>query len=221
MMKLSEKLYAYTADLWKEAADKPFVTGMALGTIDQERFRNYMLQDYLYLEEYIDILSSTLDYTSDPDLRTFLHSIIDETQNETERVHLPNMRKIGIQEDEISGAVMTDVLAGYLDFMRRELKEKGLIAGLTVLLQCSWIYAYIGQRVSERYAQVITSSPFRSWFEAYTCDAYIECNQKWIDAVDSETAGISQKEQDRLCDVFRQCAVYENRFWDWLYGDPV
>lgn len=43
-MKLSDILYEGAVDLWREAADKPFVKEMALGILDEEKFRNYMVQ---------------------------------------------------------------------------------------------------------------------------------------------------------------------------------
>ena len=52
-------------------------------------------------------------------------------------------------------------------------------------------------------------------------DEYIAGNQKWIDVLDKETAGISPLERDKLCGVFRMCAIYENRLWDWLYEESV
>ena len=48
-MKFSEMLHAGADDLWREAADKPFVREMALGTLTENKFRNYMILDYLYL----------------------------------------------------------------------------------------------------------------------------------------------------------------------------
>ena len=63
-MKFSDILYAHAKDLWEEAAEKPFVIAMADGTLDPARFRYYMLQDYLYLLDYIDILRSIRTYTT-------------------------------------------------------------------------------------------------------------------------------------------------------------
>ena len=56
-MKLSERLYDGAIELWRVAADKPFVREMALGTLDEKRFRHYMIQDYFYLLDYIEILN--------------------------------------------------------------------------------------------------------------------------------------------------------------------
>ena len=217
-MKLSEILYAGVADLWKEAAGKPFVVDMARGTLDRERFRSYMIQDHLYLTGYIDLLKRTMDHTEDPELTAFLDDVIRETRNESERVHIPNMRKAGVTDEELASSVMAEVIAEYLDYMRRQLEEEGLLAGLTALLQCSWVYAFIGQEMTEKYPEDVAASPFGSWFEAYTCHEYVICNQKWIDALDKESKGISLDKRDRLCRIFRTCAMYENRFWDWLYN---
>ena len=216
-MNLSDILFARVEDLWKEAAQKPFVTEMAKGSLQEGLFRCYMLQDYLYLLDYIDILNCTLEFTADPGLQAFLRGIIGATENETKHVHIPNMKKIGITDDEIDQCVKAPVIAEYVDYMKRQLQEYGMIAGLTALLQCSWVYAYIGQSVTARYADEVAVSPYRSWFGAYTSDEYLKSNREWIEWLDGETKGIGEEETENLCKIFETCAGYENRFWDALY----
>lgn len=220
-MKFSDILYEHAADLWEEAAKKPFVVEMAEGTLSPDRFRFYMLQDYLYLQDYIDILKSFQTFTNKPSLRAFLDRIIEETEQETYRVHVPNMKKIGVRDEDIRNAERSGVIEEYVEYMRRQLRDSGLLAGLTTLLQCSWVYAYIGRKVTERYSEYLEKSPYRSWFAAYTCPEYIDANQMWIDVLDRETEEIAQKDAEKLCRVFRQCAIYENQFWDFLYSDNL
>ena len=145
--------------------------------------------------------------------------IIEGTEQETYLVHVPNMRKIGVSDEDIRNAERTGVIAEYIEYMREQLQDSGLLAGLTALLQCSWIYAYIGRKVTEKYSEQLKDSPYRSWFIAYTCPEYVEANQMWIDVLDRETEGIGQEERDELCRIFRQCAVYENQFWDTLHSN--
>lgn len=216
-MRLSDILYEKAEKLWKEAAGKPFVCEMAKGTLDEKRFRIYMMQDYLYLLDYIDILKSTAALTSDPGLQTFLQDIIEDTRNETFRVHVPNMKEIGISDSDLSDCSKAEVIIEYVDYMRQQLEENGLIAGLTALLQCSWVYAYIGEVLTARYPDEIAVSPYRSWFEAYTCREYVESNRKWIDVLDQETEHIGMDETEKLCSIFQKCAEYENLLWDALY----
>lgn len=112
-MKFSDQLYAGVNDLWREAADKPFVREMALGTLSEKRFRNYMIQDYMYLLDYIEILCFIRSQTEDEDLRRFLLAVINETESETYRVHLPHMRKIGVSDEETATAVRLQVISEY------------------------------------------------------------------------------------------------------------
>ena len=217
-MKLSETLYAGACDLWREAADKPFVKAMATGTLGESLFRNYMIQDYLYLLEYIEILRQIRELAKEAALRDFIQNVISETENETYRVHLPQMKKIGVSDKEITEAVKSPVIAEYTGYMRGQLQAHGLLAGLTALLQCSWLYAYIGENLHSQYAREIQKSPYQSWFAAYTCTEYISTNQKWIDVLDSEAEGINSETISLLTHIFRTCAGYENKLWDELWN---
>ena len=216
-MKFSDKLYAGVNDLWREAADKPFVREMALGTLSEKRFRNYMIQDYLSLLDYMEILSFIRSQTEDEVLRRFLLAVINETESETYRVHLPHMRKIGVSDEETASAVRLQVISEYTEYMRAQVREHGFLAGLTALLQCSWVYAYIGEKMTAECSEEIAASPFRFWFDAYTCKEYIEANQMWVDTLDRETEGITDDTAMLLKSIFRTCAEYENKLWDDLY----
>lgn len=207
-------LFSETEDLWKEAVNKPFVKKMADGTLETEKYRRYMLQDYLYLTDYIELLREISESTEKKSLRSFLEKILRETQQEIERVHLPAMRELGITDTDIQNAVMAQVLQEYVGYMKQQLREEGFVGGLVALLQCSWAYAYIGQTVSEREAERLSASPYKSWFASYTCASYIETNQSWIDASDRETEDLDDTKKLRLCSVFQTCARYENLFWD-------
>ena len=216
-MKFSTVLFESVKDLWDQAANKPFVTEMARGVLKEQRYRYYMIQDYLYLLEYIDILGSICERSDDPELKEFISFVIEQTKKETMQVHVPNMRDMGITDEEITACPMSREIADYTDYMRRQVRNEGVLAGLTAQLQCSWVYAYIGTRMMKQYPDEISRSPYRSWFEAYTCDDYICANQKWIDILDEKAKGVAGDEAAKLCTIFRTCAEYENSFWDMLY----
>ena len=51
-MKTAEILLDATAEIWEAYNKHPFVLGIQNGTLDREKFRYYIVQDYLYLEDY-------------------------------------------------------------------------------------------------------------------------------------------------------------------------
>lgn len=59
-MKLSEKLYEYSKDIWDEYLKHPFILEMAYKTLDVEKYKYYMIQDYLYIKDYIKIFADII-----------------------------------------------------------------------------------------------------------------------------------------------------------------
>ena len=54
-MKVTEYLLDSVKDIWEEYHAHPFVLGIADGTLDKEKFRYYIIQDYLYLIDYAKV----------------------------------------------------------------------------------------------------------------------------------------------------------------------
>lgn len=216
-MKLSEILFSSTKELWNASAGKPFVVEMAKGTLEDRLFQNYTIQDYLYLLDYVEILKTIREKAEREELVSFLDGIIAQTLQEAERVHLPNIRKYGVSDEEIKKCPIIPVLSDYLCYMRKCIEDDGLQGGLTALLQCSWLYAYIGENAMMKYAEDIARSKYRSWFEAYTCQAYLTANQTWINFLDAFSSEAEAQAIERLCKIFQKCAMFENELWDALY----
>lgn len=216
-MKLSEILFSRTKRLWHASAAKPFVMDMVIGTLDDLKFRQYTLQDYLYLLDYIEILDRLRGLAQNDEVTDFLCRIIEETSDEAKRVHLPNIKKMGIRAEEITRDNELGVVSDYVDFMRRCIDDKGLLGGLTALLQCSWVYAYTAETLMRKYPEEIAVSKYRFWFESYSCQSYLDANRMWIDTLDKQSAGIDKDMTEKLCRIFEKCALYENSLWDALY----
>ena len=56
-MKTTERLMNAAKDIWQAYNEHPFVLGIQNGTLDKEKFRFYIIQDYLYLEEYAKVFA--------------------------------------------------------------------------------------------------------------------------------------------------------------------
>ena len=90
--------------MWPRYLTHPFVTEMADGTLPREKFRYYMVQDYLYLRDYVKIFAAILQKTDDFEQIRFLSGEMANTIDETFRTHLPYMKRLGVTEEEIADA---------------------------------------------------------------------------------------------------------------------
>ena len=105
-VKLSERIYERAKALWPRYLTHPFVTEMADGTLPKEKFRYYMVQDYLYLRDYVKIFAAILQKTDDFEQIRFLSGEMANTIDETFRTHLPYMKRLGITQKKIRHAML-------------------------------------------------------------------------------------------------------------------
>ena len=108
-VKLSERIYERAKALWPRYLTHPFVTEMADGTLPKEKFRYYMVQDYLYLRDYVKIFAAILQKTDDFEQIRFLSGEMANTIDETFRTHLPYMKRLGVTEEEIADAASSEL----------------------------------------------------------------------------------------------------------------
>lgn len=216
-MSFSESLYAQAEPEWKNLLEHPFIQGMKDGTLDERLFRNYMIQDYLYLTEYVKIIAVTLTRAKTLDEIKFLSEMLSQTVNELDQVHLVNMKRLGISAEEVRHASDQKERTDYLSFMMEQAASFDVLTGLVVLLQCSWSYAYIAEQIVRQDPDVVNRSVYGSWFASYDAMEYKTANQHLTDMVDCCAIGIEEEEKKRLTTLFVRCNAFEHAFWDMLY----
>ena len=216
-LKLSEKMYNSVVDIWECYLNHPFVNEMAAGTLPTEKFHNYMLQDYAYLKDYVKIFACCLLKSNTIDDIRFFSKNIEDVMSEIDRVHVPNMKKLGITDREIKSVVPTIENTSYSHFMICEAEMGDLLTCLVSLLCCSWTYAFIGENMVKKYPHALNNK-YGQWFKGYTCKEYIDTNNDLINRVDEMSKDISDEKVEGLCKLFRKCSEYELSFWNMLYN---
>ena len=169
-MKLSQTLYARAEKIWPRYLCHPFVTQMADGTLPPEKFRYYMLQDYLYLKDYVKIFAAIIQKADDFEQIRFLSGELADTIGETFRTHIPYMKRLGITEEEIRSARPHMDNSAYTHYLLWEAQTGDVLTGLVTLLNCSWSYAYVAEKDSRTLpgcaaGHVVTARGSRATFQ--------------------------------------------------------
>ena len=97
--KTTERLLAATQDIWEGYLNHPFVHGIADGSLDIQKFRFYLLQDYVYLFDYAKVFAQGVVKSRDPEImRVFATSVANILGGEM-NIHRGYMGRLGITED--------------------------------------------------------------------------------------------------------------------------
>ena len=218
MGKFSQQIEACAEKLWPRYLCHPFITQMADGTLPLEKFRYYMLQDYLYLRDYTKILAAILQKADTFGQIRFVSGLIESTIGETYRTHIPYMKRLGITEDEIRKAHTHIDNCASSHYMLCEAQNGDMLTGLVALLNCSWSYAYIAEQMVQQYPGALQNKMYGAWFAGYISEEYRKANQDLIDRIDAMAVSIPPKEEERLCELFEKCCLFDLRFWDMVYA---
>ncbi|MGO2314660.1 MAG: thiaminase II, partial [Pseudolactococcus laudensis] len=62
---LAKKLKRHVTELWETTYQHPFVQELGQGRLPQEKFKFYLLQDYLYLLDYARLMAYAAIHADD------------------------------------------------------------------------------------------------------------------------------------------------------------
>lgn len=217
-MKFTDILFEDVRELWEKYLEHPFVKEIGEGTLDKEKFKNYLVQDYLYLKEYAKVFAMGLvKAESLSDMNLYYGSIKGILEDETE-VHTNYLKYFGIDQDKVFDNRKEMTTESYTSYMlgiglKGDLKEIAM-----TILPCAWSYQFIGRSLYEKHKDALDNNFYKPWIEEYSSVEFEEGSEVWKNHINDLCKDISEKEAENLRDIFMKSSLYEMDFWDMAYG---
>ena len=219
-MKVSDYLYESVRDIWEECCNHPFVQGIGKGTLDIEKFRYYVKQDYLYLLDYAKVFGLGVVKANDEDtMREFGNMIYDILNNEMS-IHNGYMKKLNITKEELKSAKPTLENTSYTNYMISVSSIGGIAEVAVAVLSCAWSYEVIAKCLS-KIPGAIDNEFYGDWIKGYTSEGYKNCTKWNIDLVDRVTKNMPKEQIEKLKEIFINCSRYEFEFWNMAYNGEI
>ena len=212
-LSVSARLRQAADPVWEQCLHHPFVTGIGDGTLDVEKFRHFMLQDYLYLFDYARVFALGVVKARDPELMRTFSQNVDAILNGEMNIHRAYMQRLGITEEQVLAVKPALDNLSYTNYMLSVAHTGGPMEIVASILACSWSYAEIGQALAA--IPGAADHPFYGeWIQGYASEDYTATNQALIELMDELAAGATEDQIAHLTDIFVNCSRYELGFWD-------
>lgn len=213
MTSVSTRLHDAAAPVWEACLRHPFVTGIGDGTLDMEKFRYFMLQDYLYLFDYARVFALGVVKARDPELMRVFAANVDAILSGEMKIHRAYMKRLDITEEQVFSIKPALANLSYTNYMLSVAQTGGPMEIVASILACSWSYAEIGQALAA--IPGAAEHPFYGeWIRGYASGEYAATNQALIELMNSLAADAGEEQLAYLTDVFVNCSRYELGFWD-------
>jgi thiaminase (transcriptional activator TenA) len=211
-MSLIDDLYAAARPIWDAQLEHPFVTGIGDGTLEEERFKRWVVQDYGYLREFARVFAWAAAKADRLEAMGWYAAVLNLTLNTEMELHRKYAARFGITPDELEAAPMWPTNRAYTDFLVRTAADGDMADLLAALLPCAWGYVDIGRALAARTPP--EDQRYADWIEQYSSDEFMEAAQWLKEELGRVAADAGPRKRERLRELFVLSSLYEYRFWD-------
>jgi len=202
-------------EIWRAVHAHPFLDELRAGTLPMNRFEYFILQDYVYLLDFAQVLC--LGGAKSPDLKTLeifaRHALI---AVEVERsFHASFGKSLGLSQRQLDRTPKAPVTEAYTKHLQAVARGGSLAEVVAAVLPCYWIYGEVGRRLYRRRPR--KPAIYREWIEIYASEDYWNPVREQIRLMDRLGAGAGSEERKLMRSHFMLSSRYEFLFWDQAY----
>jgi thiaminase (transcriptional activator TenA) len=202
----------------------PFLVAMVDGTLPEDNFRYYVVQDALYLQDFADCLRRLASTAPTPADATRLEAFARGAQEAEMSLHNKFFVEWNISA---AGAEQMPNCLLYTSYMKRIVATRSHAQGLAVLLPCFWVYMHVGKCMLRLRAElggaVSRPAPYDAWIDMYGGDEFEKEVKDYVAMVDAACQGMrstgegtspAQAELEEMEMHFLMSCKLEHMFWD-------
>jgi len=206
----SSRLWDSISDIYEAILAHPFLTGLTDGTLPEEAFAFYVIQDALYLRDYARALATVASRAPTASaMRMFATHAAEANAAELE-LHGALLDELGISREMLERAEPAPTNLAYTSYLLATVRGGSYAEGVGAVLPCYWIYAAVGKKL------LVSGSAdprYQRWIATYGGDDYGEVVADAIAELDRVSPGLSEDELTQVRGHFRSTSRYEWMFW--------
>lgn len=213
--KFSAQLRARSERVWRAIGDHPFLRELHAGTLPLNRFTYFILQDYVYLLDFAQVLCQ--GGAKAPNLETlelFCRHALGAVEVERS-FHAGYGKSLGLSRAELDAVPKGPVTQGYIGHLQSVARGASLGELVAAVLPCYWIYGESGRRLYRNRPK--KPKIYREWIETYASNEFWKPVREQILLMDKLGAEAKASERRRMAEHFILSSRYELLFWEQAY----
>ncbi|MFO1153399.1 MAG: TenA family protein [Rhodospirillales bacterium] len=207
---------------WDAYVGHRFVRGLADGSLPDDCFRHYLIQDYLFLGHLARAYGLACFKAENlDDIRAAaaaLNAIIDKEMY----LHLDYCAGWGVSAVQMAAAAEETGTVAYTRFVLDRGAAGDLLDLWVALGPCVIGYGEIGASLAADPKTATVGNPYRAWIEAYSSSEYQElarAHGEHMDALMARRGGLGRL--PALIETFRTATRLETAFWEMGLTPPA
>ena len=213
--KFSAQLRRRAGRVWRAIDAHPFLREIHAGTLPMNRFTYFILQDYVYLLDFAQVLCQ--GGAKSPDLETlelFCRHALGAVEVERS-FHASFGESLGLSRRQLDAVPKGPVTQAYIGHLQSVARGGSLGELVAAVLPCYWIYGAIGRRLYKNRPR--KPKIYRQWIETYASEEFWQPVREQIRLMDKLGTVANGSERKLMAAHFILSSRYEFMFWEQAY----
>ena len=211
----SAQLRRRAGRIWRAIDAHPFLRELHAGTLPMNRFTYFILQDYVYLLDFAQVLCQ--GGAKSPDLETlelFCRHAVGAVEVERS-FHASFGETLGLSRRQLDAVAKGPITQAYIGHLQSVARGGSLGELVAAVLPCYWIYGEVGRRLHKNPPR--KPKIYRQWIETYAAETFWRPVREQIRLMDRLGAAANGSEKKLMTEHFILSSRYEFMFWEQAY----
>jgi thiaminase (transcriptional activator TenA) len=217
----TNELWRSITSIYNEILAHPFLRSLTDGTLTEERFRFYVLQDAVYLRDYARALSLAGARSPEENALVMFNEHSAGAITVERSLHEGFLKDLGVAQEEADRTAPTPTTLAYTSYLLKTAFLSDYPEVLGAVLPCYWIYWEVGKALLEHGSPNLM---YQKWIDTYGGEEFGALVEAVLDLTDRVCEDLNSSQEARVREAFIITSRYEWMFWDaaWrMEGWPV
>ena len=208
---------------WTEAVTHPFTRRLGDGTLPEDAYAAYLVQDYAFVDELVGTFGFAVGEAPGIDAKRPLVEFLETVTDEENDYFLRSFEALEVPESRWRDPEPTETTRAFLDLLGRAARQGGYAETLAVLVPAEWIYREWAIAVAETSADPATSPPsagadlpfyYAEWIDLHAVPSFVAFVDWLRGQLDAAGPTLSPRRQRRVEELFGRTVDLEVAFFD-------
>ena len=196
---------------WSKYTEHKFLSDLVNNKLPDKNFKKYLIQDYIFLQQLIKILSLSVYKSKSFEEINRSVSFIKGIDNEI-KLHVGYCKKWKIPLKSLNNIEVEKANSSYTNHVLRVGKNGNNLDIFTCLSPCIIGYGEIGFKLSKE--KNWKKSKYSSWIKMYSSKEYQQIAKENISYLDILFKNDKVKNLTKLKKNFKKSTILERNFWE-------
>ncbi|MGI8316947.1 thiaminase II [Halobacillus mangrovi] len=209
----TDRLYEKAKPIWEAYLDHPFVKEIGEGSLELDKFKFFIEQDYLYLIDYARVFALGSVKATNLETMKIFADLLHSTLNEEMELHRTYAKKLGISRAKLENIDPTATTLAYTSYMLNKAHQGSEAEVVACVLACTWSYNFIGLALNQKEG-ASEHELYGDWITMYASDEFTKLAEDMRNLMNRLADDKPEYEKAHLEEIFMQTSKLEYLFWE-------